>query len=107
MVLFGLDTGLLSEDLRNALGKNSAVRLYRIKRRAECIIDDPATSFVSSGVTRLSSVLVSATRSMLRSVATRTAEAPWASPQRRNDQCGHALKTLVAYKRNELVTFSM
>jgi len=77
MVLFGLDTGLLSEDLRNAFSKNSAVRLYRIKRRAECIIDNPATSFGSSGVTVLSSVLVSAARSMLRSVATRTAEAPW------------------------------
>ena len=82
MVLFGLDTGLLSEDLRNALSKNSAVRLYRIKRRAECIIDDPATRFVSSGVARLFSVLVTATRCVLWSVATRTAKATWCDIRR-------------------------
>jgi len=38
VVLFGLYTGLLSKDLGNALSKNSAVGLYRIERRVECII---------------------------------------------------------------------
>ena len=77
MVLFGLDTGLLSEDLRNALSKNSAVRLHRVKRRAECIVYDPATRFVSPGVARLPSIWITATRCVLWTVATRTAKATW------------------------------
>ena len=52
MVLFGLDTRLLPKDLCDTLSKNSAIGLYRIKRRAECIIDDSATRFVSSSITR-------------------------------------------------------
>ena len=77
MVLFGLDTGLLSEDLRNALSKNAAVRLHRVKRRAECIVYDPATRFVSPGVAILSSVWITATRCVMWTVATRTTKATW------------------------------
>ena len=110
VVLLGLDSRLFPENLCYALSKNHTIGLYRIKRCVKCIINGPATRFVSSGITRLSSVrtvLVTATRCMLWSLTTRAAKTTRCNVRRSGMVSSARLREFRRHKKGSVTSFRL
>ena len=84
--------------------------MYRIKRCVKCIIDGPATRFVSSGITQLSSVrtvLVTATGCMLWSPTTRAAKTTRCNIRRSGMISSARLREFRRHKKDQSLLFRL